>query len=206
MWMFVLDQFLFNVSCLIRLKLGYCVFNPAGAVSWKNLRSLCISYGKLDEDLIQNIFSGSPVLETLELNYCYGFRRLEISSHSVKNLVFSGYRPPYYTGIRNGKKSIEINAPNVLSLTIRNNLTLLKLSLLSVSSLVKAHLDYISVYKNEHYVYACGLDEEDYISELTEEEDMLKGFVLNLRHVKELKLGFACLEVSCIFFSKFASL
>ena len=67
--MFVLDQSLFYNSCLIRLKLGYCVFNPTGAISWKNLKSLCISYGKLDEDLIQNILSGSPVLETLELNY-----------------------------------------------------------------------------------------------------------------------------------------
>nr|GEV69748.1 hypothetical protein [Tanacetum cinerariifolium] len=119
----VLDQFVLNISCFTCLKLGYCVFNPTGAVSWKNLKSLCISYAKLDEDLIQNILSGSPVLETLELNYCYGF-----------------------------------------------------------------------MYETDDYLIN-GFHEEEYINDMTEEEEMLKGFVLNLRHVKELKLGFACFEV-----------
>nr|GEW96478.1 F-box protein At5g03100-like [Tanacetum cinerariifolium] len=46
---------------------------------------------ELDEESIQNILSGSPLLETLEFNECFGFRRIYITSKSVKNLVFYGY-------------------------------------------------------------------------------------------------------------------
>ncbi|GKE05466.1 hypothetical protein Tco_1397484, partial [Tanacetum coccineum] len=46
----------------------------------------------------------------------------------------------------------------------------------------KAKLDY-----KEGYCKAT--DEED------AEDEMLKGFLLNLRHVKELKIGKRCLQV-----------
>ncbi|GJW83531.1 hypothetical protein Tco_0156676 [Tanacetum coccineum] len=47
---------------------------------------------RIDEDLIQSILSGSPLMETLELNSCYGaFSRIDITSKSVKNMVFFAY-------------------------------------------------------------------------------------------------------------------
>nr|GEW41724.1 hypothetical protein [Tanacetum cinerariifolium] len=52
-------------SCFTYLYVEECMFNPSCTVSWINLRSLCITYGKFDEVLIQNILSGSPLLETL---------------------------------------------------------------------------------------------------------------------------------------------
>ncbi|XP_052619777.1 F-box/LRR-repeat protein At3g03360 [Lactuca sativa] len=64
---FWLDEFIFINSCFTDLKLAGCKLNPSGAISWKNLKSLYISYMKLDEDLIVNILSGSPLLETLVL-------------------------------------------------------------------------------------------------------------------------------------------
>ncbi|KAL7584378.1 F-box/LRR-repeat protein 25-like [Lactuca sativa] len=81
----LLDENLFISSCLTKLRLDSCKLNPSGAISWANLRRLCISWGHIDEDLIENILSGSPLLETLVLNYCYGYRRLDITSKSVKN-------------------------------------------------------------------------------------------------------------------------
>ncbi|XP_042755771.1 putative F-box/LRR-repeat protein At3g28410 isoform X2 [Lactuca sativa] len=119
-----------------------CVFTPTGAISWKNLRSLCISSGKLNEDLIENILSGSPVLETLELKFCNGFRRINITSKSVKKLVLSGYMDSHNPF---DAHTIEINAPNILSLTIEGNLWLWNLLLLNVSSLAKVSLNYVNV-------------------------------------------------------------
>ncbi|CAI9292827.1 unnamed protein product [Lactuca saligna] len=173
---FLVDQIFFNSSCFTKLTLEGFIFNPIGVISWKNLKSLTISYGNLDEDLVENILSGSPVLETLVLRYCYGYRRLDITSKSVKNLVFSEYMDPedeFEADI------IEINAPNILSLTIRGELLLWKLLLLNVSSLVEANLDY----KNGE------------TTPLEVEEEMFKGFILNLRHVKELKIGAFCSKV-----------
>nr|GEY05083.1 F-box protein At5g03100-like [Tanacetum cinerariifolium] len=61
---------------------------------------------------------------------------------------------------------------------------LCKFVLHDVSSLVKAKLDY---YKQGGYYET--LDEEEV------EEEMLKGFILSLRHVKERMIGKLCLQV-----------
>ncbi|GKB47676.1 F-box/LRR-repeat protein 25-like protein [Tanacetum coccineum] len=143
--------------------------------SWNKLKSLYIGDMQLYEDLIQSILSGSPLLETLELNSCYGaFSRIDITSKSVKNLVFfeySGY----------DVCSIKVNAPHIQSLTTQSYRRLHKFLLHDLSSLVKVKLDYKAT------------DEEDV------EDEMLKGILLRLRHVKELKIRKQCLLVlSCL--------
>ncbi|KAJ0581616.1 putative F-box domain, leucine-rich repeat domain superfamily, F-box-like domain superfamily [Helianthus annuus] len=157
---FPLDDFVFIGSCFTHLTLAGCAFNPTGAISWKNLRSLRIIYGNLDEDLIENILSGSPVLETLVLNGCYGYRRLNITSKSVKNLVFSSYLAADL--INDPLDVIEINAPNILSLKIED-------------------------YRKPFGHFETTREEAD--------EEMLKEFILNLRHVKDLKIRNSCSKV-----------
>ncbi|MFS7931350.1 putative leucine-rich repeat domain superfamily [Helianthus anomalus] len=176
---FPLDDFVFIGSCFTHLTLAGCAFNPTGAISWKNLRSLRIVYGNLDEDLIENILSGSPVLETLVLNGCYGYKRLNITSKSVKNLVFSCYLA---ADLINGPLDvIEINAPNILLLKIQGELMLWKISLLNVSSLVEADLDYWKPF--------------GHFETTREEAEMLNEFIRNLRHVKDLKIRNSCCKV-----------
>ena len=96
---FELNQFFFTNSSFTRLKLLGCVLNPTGAISWNKLTSLYICEAKLNDDLIRNIITGSPLLETLHLQFCYGFRRIDITSKSVKNFLFDGH-----TDIQNDKK------------------------------------------------------------------------------------------------------
>ncbi|MFS7931349.1 putative leucine-rich repeat domain superfamily, F-box-like domain superfamily [Helianthus anomalus] len=180
---FPLDQFVFVSSCFTHLTLAGCTFNPTGAISWENLRSLRIWCGNLDEDLIQNVLSGSPVLKTLVLDNCYGYRRLNITSKSVKNLVFSGYM---HRRISDVTDVIEINAPNILSLKIEDDLMLWKLLLLDVSSLVEAGLDYTKRFRHS------GTTTEE---AKEAEEEMLTGFILKLLHVKHLKIGISCFKV-----------
>nr|KAJ0222516.1 hypothetical protein LSAT_V11C200059950 [Lactuca sativa] len=89
---FLIDQtFLIN-TCFTDLKLKDCRFTPIGMISWKNLRSLCISCGKLNEDLIEKKLSGSPLLETLALKLCYCFNRINIKSKSAKKSMLFGYK------------------------------------------------------------------------------------------------------------------
>ncbi|GKC60631.1 F-box protein-like protein, partial [Tanacetum coccineum] len=155
-----------------RLRLKGCKFNPAGEISWRNLKCFYISEANLDEALIQNILSGSPLLETLELDHCYGFRRIDITSKSVKKFVFSGYNG-------GAKRVIEINAPYIVSLTIGDRLVLSKILLLNVTSLVKAELYY-------------GKEGDTETTRKEAEEEMLKGLLVNLSHVKDLKIGVSC--------------
>ena len=178
---FVLPQSFFFCSCFTILELDGCILNPTGSIAWENLKSLSISHAKLCHDLIQNILSGSPLLETFKLDFCYGFTRIDITSKSVKNLVFSGFFDPKQS--RRIPIAIEINAPYTLSLAVNDILYLQKLSLLNVSSLIKAELNY----KIGLYFYEITSDQE--------QDEMLNAFILRLLHVKELTIGKACLEV-----------
>ncbi|GJW91668.1 hypothetical protein Tco_0169221 [Tanacetum coccineum] len=131
---------------------------------------------KLNDDSIRNIITGRPLLETFHLQYyCYGFRWIDIASKSVKNLVLGGHCDSQHD-------IIEINAPYILSLTMEHGLYLSKLLLLNVSSLVKAKLSY---WKHGNY----GTKQHEKM------EDMLKGFIMSLYHVKELKIGYHCQQV-----------
>ena len=178
------DELFFKNSCFTRMKVDQCVFSPPldGLISWSKLKFLCIWHGTLDEDMIGKILSGSPCLETLELNACYSYNRIDITSKSVKNLVFSRYNYEHVCPTRMDYiDKIEINAPYILSLTIQDGMALRELLLLNVSSLVSVELDYSSV---EYF----GTSTED-------EEDMLNGLLQSLDHVNNITLGDSCLEV-----------
>ncbi|GJV91298.1 F-box/LRR-repeat protein 25-like protein [Tanacetum coccineum] len=168
---FQFDQSFFRNSCFTRFKLHCGILKPTCAISWSKLKCLSISFGILDEDLIQNILSGSPLLETLSLEYSKGLRRLDITSKSVQNLVLSS-----------NYDLEEINARDILSLTV--NQYLMNFMLLNVSSCVKVDLNY--VLKERYYELTP--------KEELEEEVMLGGLILSLRHAKEVKLGYCCSE------------
>ncbi|CAI9292835.1 unnamed protein product [Lactuca saligna] len=174
------DQNFFTSSFLTELRLWNCMYDPTEAISWKNLRYLRIGYARLDEDLIENILSGSPELETFVLEDCYGFSFLDITSKSV-NLVLTGYRnsKPEYAGVGD---VIKINAPNILSLTIDDCLEMRKLLLLNVASLVEANLDYVFI---------------TYLNPIPKKvkAEMLKEIITNLHYVKELNIGMDCYKL-----------
>nr|XP_043609289.1 putative F-box protein At1g49610 [Erigeron canadensis] len=175
------DESFFINSHFTHLHLEHCLFYPTGPISWNNLTHLTISYARLDHDLIEDILSGSPVLDTLRLVDCYGYLWINVTSKSVKNLVFHGYNN-LDDKSDNLEDVIEINAPYIKSLKICGYLLLWKLVLRDVSSLVKAELDYTKMGYNE-------------MTSKVEREEMLKRFILRLHHVKELKIGIDCYTV-----------
>ncbi|GJV21681.1 thiamine thiazole synthase, chloroplastic-like protein [Tanacetum coccineum] len=135
------DELFFNTSCITRMTLSWCVFNPPnGAISWERLECLCLYYVTLNEDMIEKILSGSPCLESLELIDCDGYTRIDVTSKSVKKLVFSKHYSDDALFEKDYIDHITINAPYISSLTIKGEFVF-KLVLLDVSSLIKAELD-----------------------------------------------------------------
>ncbi|KAL4559159.1 hypothetical protein LXL04_031293 [Taraxacum kok-saghyz] len=183
---FPIDEIIFTSSCVTDLRLDRCMINPIGAISWKNLKSLHISDCCLNEVMIENLLSGSPISETLVLDGCCGYNRLDITSNSVKNLVLSGYKASYNDS--ETTDAIEINAPNIISLTIQNEMIMRTFLLGNVSSLVKANLNY--------HFRSIWFERETMPMEV---EEMHKNHMMNLGHVKELKIGDLCYEAfSCL--------
>ncbi|GJV18399.1 hypothetical protein Tco_1367419 [Tanacetum coccineum] len=59
------DELFFNTSCITRMTLSFCRFNPPnGAISWERLDCLCLLCADLDEDMIERILCGSPCVST----------------------------------------------------------------------------------------------------------------------------------------------
>ncbi|GJX39814.1 ribonuclease H-like domain-containing protein [Tanacetum coccineum] len=173
------DELFFNNLCFTRIKLSDCLFNPPnGAISWERLKCLCLCRGTLDEDMIEKILSGSPCLESLELNDCYGYRRIDVTSKSVKKLVFfvydsnAAYEDDYID-------CIKINAPYISSLTIKGELVLREFVLLNVSSLVEVDLKYWISYE-EFEIFA---------------KKIFRGLLESLGHVKDITFGDHCSEL-----------
>ncbi|GJX28174.1 retrotransposon protein, putative, ty1-copia subclass [Tanacetum coccineum] len=160
----------------ISMKLSRCVFNPPnGAIRWDKLKFLCIDKAEYDGYLIANLLSTSPCLETLQLNDCCGLRQIDVTSKSVKNLVLS-----YSGDSLSADYHIEINAPYILSLTIKGNVYLEELLLENVASLVKADLNY---WVSHDFAEELGRDQDDV------EEELLRGLLSSLCHVNEIALG-----------------
>nr|GEV57503.1 hypothetical protein [Tanacetum cinerariifolium] len=138
--------------------------------------SVCVT---LDEDMIEKILSGSPCLESLKLMNCYGYRRIDVTSKSIKKLVFSNYYA-YAASLKEDYiDCIKINAPYISSLTIRSTLCLRELVLLDVSSLIKVDLNY-SINRG--------------MSEITHEE-IFRGLLESLDRVKDVSINDYCWEL-----------
>ncbi|GKC96485.1 hypothetical protein Tco_1161927, partial [Tanacetum coccineum] len=154
-----------------------CYFDNFDVICWKNLRSLSIAYGIFDEYLFQNILSGTPVLETLVLESCCGFELIDITNESVKNFLICGGSMDIDT--------LQINAPHIQLLTIKDDFDLEAILLLNMSSVVQAELDYC----NTKNFYNMEMHEYHEMS-----LELLKVLILSLSHIKELKVGKFCLK------------
>nr|GEV66320.1 hypothetical protein [Tanacetum cinerariifolium] len=82
--------------------------------------------------------------------------------------------------------TLQINAPYIESLTIKGDFDLKAILLLNVSSVIQAQLDY----SNTKALYAMEIHEHHQMN-----EELFKGLILSVSHVKELKVGKSCLEV-----------
>lgn len=109
-----LPQHVYKQSSIKKLSLEKCTIDPSESVSWKSLKSLSIRETSLDEDAVQNILAGSPVLEYLELEGFSGFDRLHIGLANLRELVL--------TDSDVGEELLEISAPNLQSLIIEGDM------------------------------------------------------------------------------------
>ncbi|GJW72537.1 retrotransposon protein, putative, ty1-copia subclass [Tanacetum coccineum] len=181
-WFTFEDELFFNTSCITRMSMCICRFNPPnGAISWERLECLRLFCVILDEDIIEKILSGSPCLESLVLIGCYGYRRIDVTSKSVKKLVFDGHYPDgKYSCVKSYEEDyidcIKINALYISLLTIKGEFILRELALLDVSSLIKVDLDYslnLMFYEKPH-------------------EEIFRGLLESLDHVKDVTINDYC--------------
>ncbi|XP_009628673.1 F-box/LRR-repeat protein At3g26922-like isoform X1 [Nicotiana tomentosiformis] len=182
-------------SSLITLNLSRWVFDKRLAIAWNSLKSLKLDLISLDDDDIVNLLSGCPAMETLELFFFRGFRRLEITSSNLKRLTLAGHWRPDFEN----DTSLEIMAPYLQHLEISGNLYNLMCRLVNVSSLVNAKLTFnitciksiqSGEYDNDVEEATCG----DYHQVL---RTLVQDYLHKLSYATELSIGTCFREVLC---------
>ncbi|CAH8379710.1 unnamed protein product [Eruca vesicaria subsp. sativa] len=120
--------------------LPLCDMIPTCAVSWKSLRNLSLIHCKLGQESIDNILSGSPILESLTLYECRVLKRLDLrKSLSLRRLEIYHWHPPRaHQELLGPSGPVEIVAPHINYLRLRI-FTDKDFKLVDVSSLTEAH-------------------------------------------------------------------
>nr|VDD34774.1 unnamed protein product [Brassica oleracea] len=122
-----LPDFFYRSSSLEKLSVNFDMI-PECTVSWKSLRKLALRSCNLNDESIDNILSGSPMLETLRLIYCTGPQRLDLSKSRHMDID------------RNDDQRLdEIVAPHINYLKLKSSYK--PLTLVDVSCLMEANLD-----------------------------------------------------------------
>ncbi|XP_048131431.1 F-box protein At5g03100-like [Rhodamnia argentea] len=130
---YVLPEFLYCFSRLVRLDVGKCCFSLDMTIWWPCLKVLSIEDAQLSDDFLGRIFRGCPVLESLVLSSCEGVNNIIIDSLCLKKLVL--------VSLGFGSYVKKLCAPHLLSLrVIGGNHAGFRLD--DVSSLVEADLDF----------------------------------------------------------------
>ncbi|KAL3620476.1 hypothetical protein CASFOL_035388 [Castilleja foliolosa] len=127
---------LYSSSSLTYLWLQRCIVAPQLKIEWPCLTRLAFEDVELHDDVIQEILLGCPVLCRLELRHCWGFKRLDINSESLHELMV------YDSKDKSKIDLLEISAPCIRSLDVSFSPVEKKLQLLNVQSLVTADIHF----------------------------------------------------------------
>ncbi|KAF8365068.1 hypothetical protein HHK36_032929 [Tetracentron sinense] len=174
-----LPQHLYNNAYLTKLKLCFIHIRPRGLFSWRLLRSLSLSCIQLSDNLIQDILSGSPSLEVLDLELIGGLQHLNITSPSLKKLIIHDGDVDDQYDFMNLDSVVKISAPYLQSLAMLGG-WYRRIRLTNLPCLVHATLIF-------HIVYDPS-DEDRYY-------DFLRELLEKLHHVKDLTIGSWCMQV-----------
>ncbi|XP_065859020.1 putative F-box/FBD/LRR-repeat protein At1g66290 [Euphorbia lathyris] len=161
-----LPEFLFNNSSLVKLELSYCDVVPIGKVNWGSLNVLSLHECSVKNvGGIENVLSGTPMLEYLRLYCCDLLDAAVLASKSVKTLLLDSVQ----------FSNIEISCPDVERLRISGRMGFTSLKLMDLRSSVYVTLEFFfDTFKYE--------SEEGCIN-------LVRQTILQVQHVEKLEIG-----------------
>ncbi|KAL6499577.1 hypothetical protein OROGR_027487 [Orobanche gracilis] len=168
---YTLPHILYSYSSLKSLSIHRCILAPHRTIEWHSLTELNIGDVELDEDVIQKILSGCPLLYRLLLRLCWGFKRLEVHSETIHDL----------TVFDSDDKSIldlmDISSPFLQTLDVSFSPLGKKLQLTNIASIVSANIHFDEFDKS--------------VVVMNNTMELLE----KTKHAKDLILRGACIEV-----------
>ncbi|KAL6502956.1 hypothetical protein OROHE_024124 [Orobanche hederae] len=139
---YTLPQVLYSNSSLQSLRVRRCILAPHRTIEWHSLTQLSIGDVELNEDVIQKILSSCPLLYSLILISCWGFKRLEVLSETIQDLMV----------LDSDDKSIldlmDISSPFLQTLHVSFSPLGKKLQLTNIASIVSAGIHFTELDKS----------------------------------------------------------
>lgn len=141
---FLLPNHIFTCTSLtvLTLNLNHSTLSLPSAIHLPSLKTLLLSSLIFDNDNLSQLFSSSPILETVHIEGCLlsDIAMFHISSTSLQRLIISGLSEDL--SLYNGKnaRKIRIFTPNLLSIEYTAHL-IWNVSLENLTSLITASID-----------------------------------------------------------------
>ncbi|KAF5175549.1 F-box protein, partial [Thalictrum thalictroides] len=148
------------------LYLGRCSIDAVRPIQWKCLKKLKLKRVELNDDLMQNILNGSPLLKDLHLALCHSINSLSITSSKLKKLRL-------YLG--DDYSVLKLSAPYVQILSCGGDIT--KYHLVDVSSVVYFH----------GYSHSRRTIDDSY-------QPVVERILEKVRYAKECSISFQCIQ------------
>lgn len=187
-------QSLYSCSSLKELSFKNCKFGIDGNVQWNQLKKLRIEGLGVTSLVVNQILSGSPLLQVLILSFAETYENYCIRSSSLKELSICKrlYVPVYF----HFPTELSIWAPNLETLEIRG-LPFSKHLMMDISSLTRVTLGIFGL----HYFGDDDEsleDDQDFLGHVFSQELMVDKFCLALptiQHVENIALMYCCVKV-----------
>ncbi|PKI55266.1 hypothetical protein CRG98_024282 [Punica granatum] len=177
-YFYKLPRFLCNHYGLESLHIANCAFpNPCTGFKWSSLKELSITQVNLGRNnILLKIFIGSPSLELLELDGCWGLMQIDTrNSLRLRELVIVSYQSVL---------RLEIIATNLLILRLRGDWQYQELKLTDASSIVEAELNFLMRVEKGNDAYY-----------IPPPQSFCDNFFGELQHISTLHIGDWCNEV-----------
>lgn len=168
---YVLPASVLRSSTLVELRLVSCGLGSCTASCMKSLKSLYLKDIILTDDMIEDLLSACPVLETLSLEDCYGFCRVSCRSPMLKTLIIS---PDILS-----EWKIEVSGPFILSLYVSG-----WIERVNLGDLPSLHDSTIDIYHS----FFCVLDEYVFVKKVFEKLCHTKVFSMHERPILVIRL------------------
>lgn len=101
------DDFFNSLSYLTSMVLEACEYGNHDVINLPSLKHLTIRFMYISQDVLRRMISSSPVLETCDLDTCFGFRVLTVYNPSLKRLIVASSRDI---------RELDMDAPNLSSI------------------------------------------------------------------------------------------
>ncbi|KAI8014469.1 putative F-box/LRR-repeat protein [Camellia lanceoleosa] len=121
--LFQLPNSFYDTDSLEQLVMSYVDFNPPPSPPppFVSLKKLTLFRSQLTDEALEAVMSTCLLLESLALHYCYGLVNVKVSGTALKEFVF-------YRGNQGEKTTLQVDAPNLVTLTTWRCLNILWLN------------------------------------------------------------------------------